>query len=87
MLCATAVLWLQGFLALFSGDTGEIRSEVREQIDAKVGRLPAACSTVGLSGNLWHKTLNKRISPQLGHPASGLRDVVTDSGLQVLQSC
>jgi RuvB-like protein 2 len=26
----------QGFLALFSGDTGEIRSEVREQIDAKV---------------------------------------------------
>merc|ERR1719207_436361 len=27
----------QGFLALFSGDTGEIKSEVREQIDAKVG--------------------------------------------------
>lgn len=27
---------LQGFMALFSGDTGEIRSEVREQIDAKV---------------------------------------------------
>jgi RuvB-like protein 2 len=26
----------QGFLALFSGDTGEIRSEVREQIDQKV---------------------------------------------------
>lgn len=26
----------QGFLALFTGDTGEIRSEVREQIDAKV---------------------------------------------------
>jgi len=26
----------QGFLALFAGDTGEIRSEVREQIDAKV---------------------------------------------------
>ncbi|GIL72075.1 hypothetical protein Vretimale_517 [Volvox reticuliferus] len=26
----------QGFLALFSGDTGEIRTEVREQIDAKV---------------------------------------------------
>ncbi|KIZ03169.1 RuvB-like protein 2 [Monoraphidium neglectum] len=26
----------QGFLALFSGDTGEIRPEVREQIDAKV---------------------------------------------------
>jgi DNA helicase TIP49 (TBP-interacting protein) len=29
----------QGFLALFSGDTGEIRSEVREQIDAKVRYL------------------------------------------------
>ncbi|KAF4652394.1 RuvB-like 2 [Perkinsus olseni] len=27
----------QGFLALFAGDTGEIKSEVREQIDAKVG--------------------------------------------------
>jgi RuvB-like protein 2 len=27
----------QGFLALFSGDTGEIRSEVREQINVKVG--------------------------------------------------
>ncbi|KAK8362191.1 hypothetical protein V6Z12_A03G085400 [Gossypium hirsutum] len=26
----------QGFLALFSGDTGEIRAEVREQIDTKV---------------------------------------------------
>ena len=26
----------QGFLALFSGDTGEIRAEVREQIDAKI---------------------------------------------------
>lgn len=26
----------QGFLALFSGDTGEIKGEVREQIDAKV---------------------------------------------------
>ena len=26
----------KGFLALFSGDTGEIRSEVREQIDGKV---------------------------------------------------
>merc|ERR1712144_73511 len=26
----------QGFLALFAGDTGEIKAEVREQIDAKV---------------------------------------------------
>ncbi|KAJ1365274.1 RuvB-like 2 [Parelaphostrongylus tenuis] len=26
----------QGFLALFSGDTGEIKSEVREQINKKV---------------------------------------------------
>ena len=26
----------QGFLALFSGDTGEIKSEVREQIDTKI---------------------------------------------------
>ena len=27
---------MQGFLALFAGDTGEIRQEVREQIDTKV---------------------------------------------------
>ena len=27
----------QGFLALFAGDTGEIRQEVREQIDTKIG--------------------------------------------------
>ncbi|OLL22389.1 RuvB-like helicase 2 [Neolecta irregularis DAH-3] len=27
----------QGFLALFSGDTGEIKSEVRSQIDTKIG--------------------------------------------------
>lgn len=27
----------QGFLALFSGDTGEIRSEIRDQINIKVG--------------------------------------------------
>ena len=26
----------QGFLALFAGDTGEIRTEVREQIDGKI---------------------------------------------------
>jgi RuvB-like protein 2 len=26
----------QGFLALFAGDTGEIQSEVQEQIDSKV---------------------------------------------------
>ncbi len=28
----------QGFLALFAGDTGEIKPEIREQIDAKVRR-------------------------------------------------
>lgn len=27
---------IQGFLMLFSGDTGEIKSEVQEQINAKV---------------------------------------------------
>jgi RuvB-like protein 2 len=27
----------QGFMALFSGDTGEIRSEIRDQINTKVG--------------------------------------------------
>lgn len=30
------LLRTQGFLALFTGDTGEIRAEVREQIDTKV---------------------------------------------------
>ena len=28
----------QGFLALFAGDTGEIKGEVREQIDLKLRR-------------------------------------------------
>ncbi|KAK6125274.1 hypothetical protein DH2020_041018 [Rehmannia glutinosa] len=32
----SAALLTQGFLALFTGDTGEIRTEVREQIDTKV---------------------------------------------------
>lgn len=27
---------MQGFLALFAGDTGEIRQEVREQIDNRI---------------------------------------------------
>ena len=31
----------QGFLALFAGDTGEIRPEVREQIDGKVAECTA----------------------------------------------
>ena len=31
----------QGFLALFAGDTGEIKSEVREQIDTKVSEWRA----------------------------------------------
>jgi RuvB-like protein 2 len=31
----------QGFLALFSGDTGEIKSEIREQIDTKVSEWRA----------------------------------------------
>lgn len=35
----------QGFLALFAGDTGEIKTEVREQIDLKV----TAVTTVGVS--------------------------------------
>ena len=34
--CACLAGSTQGFLALFTGDTGEIRSEVREQIDSKV---------------------------------------------------
>lgn len=34
--CFHSCLVLQGFLALFAGDTGEIRQEVREQIDSKV---------------------------------------------------
>ena len=35
-LADTHTPYKQGFLALFAGDTGEIKSEVREQIDAKV---------------------------------------------------
>jgi len=35
-LCSAPDNRTQGFLALFTGDTGEIRAEVREQIDTKV---------------------------------------------------
>lgn len=35
----------QGFMALFAGDTGEIRPEVREQIDTKVGHLGGSTGT------------------------------------------
>ena len=34
--CSATPSRTQGFLALFAGDTGEIRPEVREQIDGKV---------------------------------------------------
>ena len=35
----TIKIWTsQGFLALFAGDTGEIRLEVREQIDSKIAQ-------------------------------------------------
>ena len=37
----------QGFLALFAGDTGEIRPEVREQIDAKVNALASGTCDPG----------------------------------------
>lgn len=56
------LLCLQGFLALFSGDTGEIRSEVREQIDMKVAEwreegkaeiVPGKCSPTSLRHSLF----------------------------------
>lgn len=36
--CKDSLRHVQGFLALFAGDTGEIRSEVREQIDSKIAQ-------------------------------------------------
>jgi hypothetical protein len=44
---------LQGFLALFSGDTGEIRSEVREQIDAKVCWCVCAQQQAAVASSPW----------------------------------
>ena len=40
----------QGFLALFSGDTGEIKGEVREQINAKVSPYPPSSQLVSVAG-------------------------------------
>ena len=55
----------QGFLALFAGDTGEIRSEVREQIDAKVHSLLLPhCSSVAARTRAWQlcrKLVHKRL--------------------------
>ena len=42
----------QGFLALFAGDTGEIRQEVREQIDSKVSALATRCCPLLLNYHL-----------------------------------
>jgi hypothetical protein len=57
---------VQGFLALFSGDTGEIRSEVREQIDAKVRTAYSqAQSALCAHGHCWLDT-----APWLLAPAS-----------------
>ena len=50
----------QGFLALFAGDTGEIKQEVREQIDLKVSewreegkvRTPRVCVCAHVCGNV-----------------------------------
>ena len=42
----------QGFLALFAGDTGEIKSEIREHIDAKVAEWRAERKADVVSG--WH---------------------------------
>jgi RuvB-like protein 2 len=46
----------QGFLALFSGDTGEIKPEVREQIDTKVSQhrhIGRGSKSNALRGNDW----------------------------------
>ncbi|KAF2755502.1 TIP49-domain-containing protein [Pseudovirgaria hyperparasitica] len=43
----------QGFLALFSGDTGEIRSEVREQINTKVAEWKEEGKAVIVPGVLF----------------------------------
>lgn len=43
----------QGFLALFSGDSGEIRSEVRDQINTKVGEWKEEGKAVIVPGVLF----------------------------------
>lgn len=50
----------QGFLALFAGDTGEIKNEVREQIDLKVSQASLHSTKTWLSqlgrAELYHTT-------------------------------
>ena len=43
----------QGFLALFSGDTGEIRSEIRDQINTKIGEWKEEGKAVIVPGVLF----------------------------------
>jgi hypothetical protein len=45
----------QGFLALFSGDTGEIKSEVREQINQKVSEGVPPLMGVKIKALAWAK--------------------------------
>ena len=59
----------QGFLALFAGDTGEIKNEVREQIDAKVAewREDGKADIVPLASQLtYSRALPKKTMPQRG---------------------
>jgi RuvB-like protein 2 len=46
----------QGFLALFSGDTGEIKSEVREQINNKVSEWREEGKAEIVAGVSWNSS-------------------------------
>ena len=61
---------IQGFLALFSGDTGEIKPEVRDQINAKVRKWettptksPVTCIVSSVQVSEWREEGKAEIAP------------------------
>ena len=58
----------QGFLALFAGDTGEIRSEVREQIDSKIAEWREEGKADIIPGVLFIDEVSHPCLHHLGNP-------------------
>ena len=62
----------QGFLALFAGDTGEIKPELRSQINTKVAEWREEGKAEIINGN---EDLNAKVLSQLKH---ALQPALTD---------
>lgn len=78
----------QGFLALFSGDTGEINSEIRDQINTKVGEWKEEGKADIIPGVLFvsYTVHSKYVSLLAGGSSSLNHDGVAPRKSEALQS-